>query len=169
MKLRKNIIFILITLPFLLLFSCGGSSRGHWSDADKQAFRKDMADVKELSIYGENKEAWVECYLSKCEQKYQSYFIGNQDEKGCEILALSCNDEILSNGSVLGNWSEKDKQAFRKDMESIQELEDLGENKNAWIECYLSKCEQQFSSYYTANQDENGCAKIATSCTEEFY
>ena len=169
MKLRNNFLFTVTILTSLLLFSCGGSIRGKWSDEDKQAFRKDMSDVKELSNFGENKDAWITCYLNKCEQKYHSYFMANLDEKGCEKIALSCNDEVLSNGSVKGKWSTKDKQTFRKEMENIEELEGLGEYKSAWIECYLEKCEQHFDSYYSANQDEKGCTKIATECTEELY
>lgn len=37
------------------------------------------------------------------------------------LILISCN------GSVRGKWSESDKQQFRKDMESIEELSVFGE------------------------------------------
>ena len=79
------------------------------------------------------------------------------------LILISCND------SIKGKWSESDKQNFRKDMEGIEELSNLGENKIKWIDCYLSKCEANFSSYYEANTDSEGCKKIALECKEEVF
>ena len=77
------------------------------------------------------------------------------------LILISCNS------SVKGKWSESDKQNFRKDMEGIEELSSLGENKTKWIECYLSKCEATFSSYSKANTDKKGCEKVAKECLQE--
>ena len=78
------------------------------------------------------------------------------------LIFSSCN------GSIKGKWSESDKQKFRKDMEGIEELSSFGENKTKWIECYLSKCEANYSSYSeTDNTDEKGLEKIAEECLEE--
>lgn len=167
MKPLQSIATALVLFSTLMLISCNSSVKGKWSEADKQAFRKDVGEVKELSTFGENKTKWIDCYLSKCEANYASYAETDKDEKGVEKIALTCNDEVLSNGSIQGKWSETDKSTFRKDMEGVEELASLGENKTPWIECYLSKCEAKYASYYHANMDEKGCGEIATACTEE--
>ncbi len=84
------------------------------------------------------------------------------------IAVIIFTSLISCNGSVKGKWSESDKQNFRKDMQAVKELSNLGENKTKWIECYLSKCEANYSSYSKANTDEKGCEKIAEECGEEF-
>ncbi len=63
------------------------------------------------------------------------------------------NDEISSNGSVLGNGSESDKQKFRIDMEGLKELSSYSKYKTAWIECYLLKCKASYNSYNATNKD----------------
>lgn len=167
--MKKKSFFLFVSLFFLsLMFSaCNRSTKGNWSESDKQKFREDMQKVDELSNFGENKTKWIECYLDKCEATFNSYKDADMDAEGCKKLALECNKDILSNGSVKGKWSESDKQKFRQDMQNIEELSDLGENKTKWIECYLSKCEANFSSYYEADNDESGCEKLALECNDE--
>lgn len=157
----------LVVLAFILN-SCGGSVKGKWSDEDKKKFREEMKTVKELSNFGENKDKWIECYLAKCEASYSSFSEADQDEKGVGKLAEECADQILANGSVKGKWSEIDKKKFRADMNAIEDLSNFGENKDKWIECYLSQCEANYSSYYKADQDEKGVEKIAEDCSNEF-
>ena len=168
-KMKKiMMIFGAILFATTILSSCNGTVKGKWSESDKQKFRKDMDGIKELSNFGENKTKWIECYLSKCEANFSSYSEADADEKGCEKIAEECREEVLSNGSLKGKWSESDKQNFRKDMEGIEELSNFGKNKSKWIECYLSKCEANYSSYSKANTDEKGCEKIVEECGEEF-
>jgi len=167
----KKILFKLTGAAFFLLMfvsSCTTSVKGKWTDEDKQKFRKEMEGITELSNFGENKTEWIECYLSKCEANYSSFAEADSDEAGCERIAYECNDEVLSNGSVQGNWSQKDKETFRAEMEGIDALSNFGDNKSAWIECYLSNCEANYASFYHANMDQEGCEKIAVKCTEEF-
>jgi hypothetical protein len=166
MNRKSSILMSLFITLSLLLIGCNGSVKGKWSEADKESFRKDILAVKEIENFGENKTKWIECYLSKCEATFSSYFEADHDEEGCKKIATECNNEVLSNGSVKGTWSEIDKEKFRQDMLAVEELSNFGENKMKWIECYLSKSEVKFSSYYEANQDEKGCAEIATECTK---
>jgi len=74
------------------------------------------------------------------------------------LLLISCNI------SVKGNWSDSDKLKFYIEMEAVEELSALGENKTKWIECYLNKCEANYSSFYNADSDEKGCEEIALEC-----
>lgn len=150
----------------LLLVSCGGSTKGNWSEEDKAKFRTELLSVPELANLGEHKDAWIECCLNKCEANYSSFADCDKDKNGSEKMALQCNDEIFSNGSVKGNWSEKDKEKFRSDLNAVDELSNFGDDKAVWIECYLSKCEAKYPSYYHANQDEAGCEEIAVACAD---
>jgi hypothetical protein len=165
MKKRNSILMVLIIFTSLILSSCGGSVKGKWSEADKQSFRKDM-EAADLSAFGENKTKMIECYLSKTEAAYSSYAEADQDLEGCTKLAKECSDEILSNGSVKGKWSEADKQKFNTDMESV-DLSGFGENKAKWLDCYLSKAEAKYSSYAEADSDLKGCEVIANECNKE--
>ena len=79
------------------------------------------------------------------------------------LILNSCNE------SVKGKWSQSDRLSFRKEMESIQELSALGDNKSNWIECYLNKCEANYSSFYEADRDENGCTRISEECLEKIF
>jgi hypothetical protein len=167
MKDKKSILKVVTVIITLLLISCNGSVKGKWSEVDKEKFRKDMASVEELSNFGDKKTEWIECYLSKCESHFSSYEEADTDESGCKIIALQCSSEVLSNGSVLGNWSDSDKEKFREVMESVDELSNLGELKSDWIDCYLSKCESNYASFQKADSDKEGCKKMALECYDE--
>ena len=164
MKSKNSIQLVVMVFISLLLISCNTSVKGNWSDSDKQNFYVEMEAVEELSDLGENKTKWIECYLIKCEANFSSFYQADSDEKGCEKIALECYDEVLSNGSVKGNWSDTDKLNFYLEMQAVEELSALGEDKSKWIECYLNKCEANFSSYYEADSDEESLEKIALEC-----
>lgn len=166
MKKRNSTFLATLALAALVLSSCNSSKKGEWSEADKSAFHKAIATV-DLTSLGDKKEKWIECYLEKVEANYASFLSANGDEEGCKAFALICNDEVFSNGSVKGNWSELDKQTFKDDM-AKEDLSSFGENKDKWIACYLSKCEANYASYYKANTDESGeVEKMALECVSE--
>ena len=167
MKSKNSIQLVVMIFISLLLISCSTSVKGNWSDSDKQKFQIEMEAVEELSDLGENKTKWIECYLIKCEANFSSFYQADSDAKGCEKIALECYDEVLSNGSVKGNWSDSDKLNFYLEMQTVEELSDLGEDKSKWIECYLNKCEANFSSLYEADSDEESLEKIALECYDE--
>ena len=162
-----RLFWTLAVVAVFTLSSCANSSKGNWSEESKKQFLEDMNVIKELSNFGANKEKWVECYLSKCEMNYDSYSQANQDEPGCAILAKECGNEVLTNGSVQGNWSQADRTTFVANMDTIPELDILGADKSKWINCYLEKCEDYFPSYYHANQDEKGCERLGAECGSE--
>lgn len=79
------------------------------------------------------------------------------------LILTSCG------GSVKGKWTEDDKQKFRNEVEGIEELSVLAENKTKWIECYLNKCEATYSSFEEADSDEKGLEKIQDACLSEVF
>ena len=143
----------------------GGSVVGQWSESDCQKFYKEMESV-DLSGLGENKTKWIECYLKKAEANYSSFREANADEEGIKNLALECSREVIDGGSVIGKWSESDKQQFYKAMEEA-DLSYLGKLKKRWINCYLKKVEANYSSFRDANADEQGCKNLAIECSQE--
>ena len=161
-----NIMFILFSLTFI---SCNENKLGNWSESDKDRFWSDMETVEELNNFGENKSDFLKCYLNKVESNYSSYYLANSDEKGCSILANQCGEEIFSNGSILGNWSNADKNKFRSDMDNVKGINVFGKEKSDLIECYLEKCESNYSSYYLADIDEEGCTRLALECNDEIF
>lgn len=168
--MKAGFLLSLVLLSMGLL-SCNNSKKGNWSEADKRKFHQEMSKVKELDNFKENKKDFIDCYFQKVEATYSSFFEADIDEEGLTVLAEDCVREVFSNGSVKGNWSEIDKQKFYSELENIPELVEFGGYKEKWIECYLKKCEAQFSSFYEANtqtgEGEEMMIQFATDCTNE--
>lgn len=167
--MRKQLLRITIILFSFAFTSCNESSYGNWSEKDKDSFRSDMLTVKELNEFSESKSEFIECYLKKCESNYSSYASANTDVEGCTRLAIECGEEIFSNGSVKGNWSDDDRLQALLEFQSIEELDLLGDYKSVFIECYLDKCENHFPSLYSANLNEAECEKLAEECYEKIF
>ena len=56
-----------------------------------------MESIEELSVFGEeDKKKFIECYLTKCETNYSSYFMADRDFEGCEKIALECTLEVFN-------------------------------------------------------------------------
>ena len=167
--MKNQILSITIILFSLTFISCNESIKNNWSDSDKESFRSDMRTAKELNAFAEYKSEFIECYLSKCEDNYSSYFFADTDEEGCTKLALECGEEVFSNGSIKGNWSDDDIRQYHQEMQNIEELNSLGEYKAEWIQCYLKKAKNNYSSLYSANLDEEGCTQLAEECNKEIF
>ena len=89
---------IFIILALVLLTACGGvSEKGAWNDADKQSAQDAVASIDgQLDALGEQKQAYIDCYLEKVEANYRCFDDANKDASGCEKLALECVDEITA-------------------------------------------------------------------------
>jgi hypothetical protein len=165
--MKKITQFLFATVIIVtMLASCNSSKKGKWSKEDKNKF---YSEIKSATSNLENLDAstkskWIDLYFEKCQAKYTSFAVADADEEGCEKIALEVNDELLSNGSKRGNWSLEDKIKFRTAMENVKELDNFGENKQYFIECYLNKCEDKYDSYQEADNDEAGCKKIGEEC-----
>lgn len=70
------------------------SLRGQWSNEDRVKFRQDMEAVQDVSYLGEKKDLYIDCFLRKCEQRYNSYYEANNDELGNKALLKECVNEI---------------------------------------------------------------------------
>jgi hypothetical protein len=67
---------------------------GQWSNEDRVKFRKDMEAVQDVSYLGRKKDLYIDCFLRKCEQRYNSYYEANNDERGNKALLQECVNEI---------------------------------------------------------------------------
>lgn len=167
MKNSTSTFIFLLLISALGLNSCNSSVKGKWSESDKNQFYKEMAAV-DMSNLGENKDMWIDCYYEKAEANFSSFMEANQDEKGCEKIALECTNQILDGGSKKGHWSESDKKKFYAELETV-DLSGFGEKKEAWVESYLGKLENNYNSLREANMDEKGCEKFSLESTTEIF
>lgn len=166
MKKHNSILVGLSLLTSLIFVSCDVSTKGNWTDADKEKLTKVIDETEELSVLGDKREAFKECYVKKAEANYSSFSESDSDEAGAERMAVECSEEIFSNGSVKGNWSDIDKENFQKDMSEAPSLASLGDKKELFIECYLNKCEAKYNSYHEADNDEE-ISQLVTECANE--
>ena len=141
------------------------SQKGKWSRFDKDKFYLDMSK-EDLSVFGDKKDAWLDCYFLKLQDNFESYSDANTDEGGCSLLALACNDEVLGCVSEKGHWSKADKEAFYSALEAI-DLSDLGKKKKKWMDCYFEKVQDAYVSFNSANADFIGCTKLAKECSND--
>jgi len=86
--------YLALVIIGLVLVSCGGSEKGAWSDDDKELARAEVSTV-DLSFLGDKKDKYIDCYLNKVEQNYESFDAANGDEAGCTKLAEECAKEIM--------------------------------------------------------------------------
>ena len=162
----NKIVSMAMILMAVVLFSCGpASKKGDWNDKDKEKYLKEVESV-DLSKFGDKKQEWIDCYLQKLEANFDSYKASSEDKATCEKLALECNDDVFGGMSKRGAWSDKEKQAFQDAMANT-DLTALDDQKDAYLNCYLKKLEENYISFEEANKDENGCEKYSEECIEE--
>lgn len=166
------LIIKILSIAFVVL-SCSegkGSVNGNWTNAEKALLRKNIENSHILDKYSYDiKEKWIECYLKKCEDNFSSYTEANSssNEPKARQLLVECSNEVFSNGSKKGNWSKIDKDRFRFELNKIATLNDFGDKKHMFIECYLSKCEYEFSSYFEGSNAIEKSNFLAQECAKE--
>jgi len=70
--------------------------------------------------------------------------------------------------SEKGKWLDSEKAKAQTEVNKVREQVEglLGENTDAYIECYLEKVEQAYPDFDSANSDQPGCTKLAQECME---
>ncbi len=71
--------------------------------------------------------------------------------------------------SKIGRWSKEDKKKakdalveVRKEIETV-----LGDDTDAYIDCYLKRVENTYPNFAAADADEAGVTELATKCINE--
>lgn len=95
--MKNTFKLLLVSLILVGMTACGGGSKkGAWSDADKDKAKEELKKIDDdLSILGDKKDAFIECYLKKVEENYDSFDAANKDEAGCSKLAEKCVGETM--------------------------------------------------------------------------
>lgn len=168
MKKRYLILSVIICFVITFFIYFERSVKGNWSDSDKIRFSTQMDRYMKRVNFDENNSDFLRCFALKCEANFSSYREANSDFNKTQELANKCIVEILSRGSIKGNWSDIDKQLFQKDMESMEEITNLGHLKSKWIECVLYKFEAKYPSYFVASSDNSAIQAICLECNETY-
>lgn len=167
MHLYKILILICSISIGSIFVSCNTQSKkGAWSKADKVLFYKEMENTKDLDNLGEDKTKWIDCYYEKSQKEFASFEEANNNLEGCKKLAEICAIEVIDQGSAIGKWSDRDKKMYFEEMNNT-DLNQLGELKNDYVNCYLKKLENNFSSIRKANMDSTRCEELAIECASE--
>lgn len=70
--------------------------------------------------------------------------------------------------SQKGNWSKSDTKKARKELSKVEAevRTSLGDQTDAYFDCYLEKIINTYKNYEQANEDYQGCEKLALECVE---
>lgn len=76
--------------------------KGNWSEEDKtkanDAVDKVKADLE--VILGDQAQGYIDCYLEKVENEYDSFASADSDKEGCEQLAKECMQDLMDDMEV---------------------------------------------------------------------
>jgi hypothetical protein len=77
---------------------------------------------------------------------------------------------VACNGSKKGAWSDEDKQKAKDEVKKAEaSLDVLGDKKQAYVDCYLDKIEDNYENFDAANKDQKGCEKHAMDCVQDIF
>ena len=85
------------------------------------------------------------------------------------LTALSLLILTSCGGSTKGAWNDENKNKAQKEVERVRgDIEGLlGENTDAYLDCYLEKIEDNYNNFDEANDDGPGCTAFAQECMSE--
>lgn len=94
----KKTFIVLASLSLIVLTSCGGSSKGNWTDEDKEKARSEMNSERaqmDALIGKEKTDAFIDCAVEKVEENYDNFDAADSDREGIEKIAEDCMKEIM--------------------------------------------------------------------------
>jgi hypothetical protein len=83
--------------------------------------------------------------------------------------ALENLEEDLKTKSEKGNWSDEDIEKFHGEIDGVKaDLQAmLGDNTDAFVECYLQGAVDNYENFDAANSDQAGMQELATACMQD--
>ncbi len=88
--MKKNLLLVVVFAVILVVSACGPSSeKGNWTDSDKKAMREGL-EKQDLSHLGENKDAFLDCCISKMEENYTNISEASDDATGLTNISAEC-------------------------------------------------------------------------------
>jgi hypothetical protein len=91
--MKKNIILMGVVSITFLMASCGGSTKGKWTDADKKSFKDDC--MKEVKDMGDTGTKLCDCMLTKSEMDFNSFSEADKDEARLTTFGEACAVEVM--------------------------------------------------------------------------
>jgi hypothetical protein len=76
---------------------------------------------------------------------------------------------VACDGSEKGAWSDEDKQKVIDEVKNVESTLDfiLGNKKEAYVNCYLEKLENNYEDFDAAYEDKEGSEKYAVDCMQD--
>ena len=133
---------ILIITVLICFSSCEFSSKGKWTDSDKEKAMEqiNLAEKKTSSKFSLK---FKNCVVENLESNYESFADADSDRMGAAQAIKDCRKKI----SAKGAWSDSDKEAARNMLKK--------EIKNEMsIDCIVSAFENEYNSFDEANSDK---------------
>lgn len=79
----------------LIALTSGGSEKSDWSKGDIDKMNEAVAQIDgDLSVLGNKKQAFIDCYTGKVQANYGSFLEADVDVPGCSALSAECMKEI---------------------------------------------------------------------------
>lgn len=79
----------------IMAAAAGSSEKGNWSEGDMKELMKVMAELEgELTWLGEDTKTFLDCYVDKIVDNYDSFLAANVDGEGCEAISEECLAEL---------------------------------------------------------------------------
>lgn len=94
----KKTFIAIAALSLLVLTACGGSTKGNWTDSDKDAAREALDAQKsslESLVGAEKTEQIIDCALEKIEAQYENIDALNDDKEGLSKIGEDCAMEAM--------------------------------------------------------------------------
>lgn len=76
---------------------------------------------------------------------------------------------MACNGSKKGAWSDEDYQKAKDELKNVDSTLAffLGSKKEAYVNCFLEKLENNYENFDASQSDKKGCEKHAVDCMQD--
>lgn len=154
-------VFLAVSICFFSEISFSQtSSKGNWTDLDKEKARNEMekarADIDEF-IGSENTDFIISCVLDKVELQYNNFDEADIDQDGIQMITAECLQQVNANNSenqtapfiTEKGWTEADLNELRAsfELQRNQLNSTLGEESvDDFIDCIMWKIENNFEN-----------------------
>ena len=134
---------ILIITIFILFSSCEFSSKGKWTNSDKERAMEQI-NIAEKKTSSKFSLKFKKCVVETLESRYESFADADSDRMGAAQAIIDCRKKI----SKWGAWTDSDKEAARDEIKG--DITDKGVQ-----DCIITSLENEYDSYDDANSVES--------------
>ena len=133
---------VLIISIFICVSSCEFSSKGKWTDSDKEKAMEQI-NIAEKKTSAKFSLKFKNCVVENLESNYESFADADSDIMGSVQAIKECSKKI----SAKGAWSDLDKKAARNMLKK-----DITDEMS--LDCIVSAFENEYNSFAEANTDK---------------